>query len=190
MIQIRSSVFETNSSSMHSLVIKKNGDYYRPEELTRHLWLHNGVWTMYREDGLSFGRAPFDCLSTFESKVRYAIASLCGYRQDAAERFKEIEELVCKIVPECTRIELPEQWYYEFDDEDEDEDEEIEDKLFYGHVDEDILTLFLEKNNITLEDFLTNSKYVVIVDGDEYCIWKSMKESGLVNLNEIEKEYG
>lgn len=187
MIQIRSGVFETNSSSMHSLVIKRNGNYYQPEELTRHLWIHNGVWKLYREDGLSFGRAPFDCLSTFEAKVRYAIASLCGYRQNAAEIFKEIEELVCDIVPECTHIELPEQWYYEFDDDDNNDDE---DHIFYGHVDEDILTPFLKNNNVSLREFLTNSKYIVIVDGDEYCIWSNMKKSGLVNLREIEKEYG
>lgn len=185
MIQIRSSVFETNSSSMHSLVIKKNGDYYRPEELIRHLWLYNGVWNIRNEEDISFGRAPFDCLSTFEAKVRYAIASLCGYREDASEVFKEIEELVCDILPECTHIDLPTHWYYDFEDDSKDEK-----RISYGHVDEDILTPFLKNNNVTLREFLTNSKYVVIVDGDEYCIWHGMKESGLVNLNEIEKEYG
>lgn len=182
-IQIRSSVFETNSSSMHSLVVKKEDGYYADNELRRHLWIHNdGVWKIRNDEDITFGRYPFNCLCTFESKVRYAIASLCGWRKDAEERFKEIETLVKEIIPECTSIELPTPWGW---DDDEDED----DKTSYGSVDEDILSPFLKAENVSLREFLTNKKYVVIVDGDEYCIWKDLKRSGLVNENEIEKEY-
>lgn len=178
--QIRSSVFETNSSSMHSLVVKKEDGYYADNELRKHLWLDNdGTWDMWHEDDLTFGRHPFKCLSTFESKVRYAIASLCGWREDAEETFKEIEALVKEIIPELTRIKLPKvSWGWD-----------EEDKITYGSVDEDVLSPFLKAENISLKEFLTNKKYVVIVDGDEYCIWLDLKNSGLVNENEIEKEY-
>ena len=173
--QIRSGVFETNSSSMHSLVIKKSSEYYTYEEMCDGLWLRKGVWTIYDEDRLTFGRHPFMCLNTFESKVRYAIASLCGWRSGRAEKFKEIENLVTEIVPDCWEIKLPTNWH--------------NDELCYGCVDEDILTPFLENENISLKEFLTNKKYVVIVDGDEYCVWEDLKISGLVNLDGIEKEY-
>ena len=179
MRQIRNGVFETNSSSMHSLVIKKNSEYYTYEEMMDDLWLHKGVWDIWDSHRITFGRCPFECLNTFESKVRYAIASLCGWRSNADEKFKEIEQLVTEIIPECLEIKLPKVWYYAEDDK----------RLSYGSVDEDILTPFLEKTGITLKEFLTNKKYVVIVDGDEYCIWDSLKDSGLVNMDEIEKEY-
>ena len=179
MRQIRNGVFETNSSSMHSLVIKKNSEYYTHEEMVDDLWLHDGVWKIWDSDRITFGRSPFDCLNTFESKVRYALASLCGWHSDAEEKFKEIEQQVTEVVPECIEIKLPTAWYYGEDDE----------RLSYGSVDEDILTPFLENTGITLKEFLTNKKYVVIVDGDEYCIWNSLKDSGLVNTDEIEKEY-
>lgn len=179
--QIRSSVFETNSSSMHSLVVKREDGYYADNELRRHLWIYNGVWRIRHDEDITFGRHPFNCLCTFESKVRYAIASLCGWRKDAEKTFKEIEALVKEIIPECTSIELPTLW-----DWDDDEDG---DKISYGSVDEDILSPFLQEENISLKEFLTNKKYVVIVDGDEYCIWKNLKDSGLVNASEIEKEY-
>lgn len=174
--QIRRNVFETNSSSMHSLVIKKSSGYYTEDELRKHLWLmKNNFWEIWREDDLEFGRFPFKCLETFEGKVRYAIASLCGYRKNAAEIFKEIEKIVLEVIPECVGIELPkDNW---------------NDEVSYGYVDEDILSPFLKAENISLKEFLTNKKYVVIVDGDEYCIWDSLKDSGLVNVNEIEKEY-
>ena len=178
MRQIRNGVFETNSSSMHSLVIKKNSEYYTYEEMVDSLWLHKGVWEIWKDDRIIFGRSPFNCLNTFESKVRYAIASLCGWRNNAVEKFQEIEQLVTEIVPECFEIKLPKAWYAEDDD-----------RLSYGSVDEDILTPFLENTGITLKEFLTNKKYVVIVDGDEYCIWDSIKDAGLVNVNEIEREY-
>lgn len=184
MRQIRNSVFETNSSSMHSLVVKKNSEYYTYEEINDCMWLHNGVWDIWNDDNITFGRSPFECLNTFEAKVRYAIASLCGWYRNAEEKFKEIEQLVTEIFPECYEIKLPKVWYY--DDEDEDKDEK---RVSYGGVDEDILTPFLENTGITLKEFLTNKKYVVIVDGDEYCIWNSLKDSGLVNTDEIEKEY-
>lgn len=177
--QIRSNVFETNSSSMHSLVIKKSSGYYTYEEMCDSLWLHKGVWDIWSEDDLEFGRYPFKCLNTFETKARYAIASLCGWRSDADEKFKEIESLVTEIVPDCISIKLPKVHYWSDDEE----------KICYGSVDEDILSQFLKKENISLKEFLTNKRYVVIVDGDEYCVWDDLKNSGLVNTNEIEREF-
>ena len=179
--QIRSSVFETNSSSMHSLVVKKSSEYYTHEEMCDSLWLNNGVWKIYDDEYITFGRHPFMCLCTFESKVRYAIASLCNWRENKIEQFENIEQIVKEIIPECTSIKLPEvHWSWDEDDNGE---------IFYGSVDEDVLSPFLKNENISLKEFFTNKRYVVIVDGDEYCIWKSIKDSGLVNTDEIEKEY-
>lgn len=177
MRQIRQSVFETNSSSSHSLVIKKTGNYYTDEELRYHIYLKDdGTWDIWDDGDLDFGRAPFRCLATFESKVRYAIAALCAYNHD---RFSEIEEAVMEAIPEITKIKLPvaRRWGYD------------KNEVYYGYRDEDILSPFLRDNCIPLKEFLTNKKYVVIVDGDEYCIWDDLKDSGLVNLDEIEKEH-
>ena len=177
MIQIRSSVFETNSSSSHSLVVKKHSEYYNSEELMIGMWFEDdNAIDIWDDDDLNFGRAPFRCLETFYEKVKYAIASMCRYSGYEQEQFEKIERLVTEILPECKKIKLPKaRWN--------------DDKPYYGYVDENILTPFLEQNNISLREFLTNKKYVVIVDGDEYCIWDSLKNSGLVNQNEIEKEF-
>lgn len=63
------------------------------------------------------------------------------------------------------------------------------DRPFTGYVDENILSGFLEKEGVTLEEYLTNKKYVVIQDGDEYCYWSDMKKTGLVNMDAIDHEY-
>ena len=63
------------------------------------------------------------------------------------------------------------------------------DRPYTGYVDENILGGFLEKEGITLEEYLTNKKYVVIQDGDEYGYFGDMKRSGLINLDAIDHEY-
>lgn len=61
-------------------------------------------------------------------------------------------------------------------------------KPFTGYVDENILSAFLEKENISLEEYLTNRKYIVIQDGDEYCELENFKKIGLINLDAIDHE--
>lgn len=179
-IKIRKGVFETNSSSMHSLVVKKENEYYTQEEMTGRMYLDdNGVWKIWSDDDLHFGREPFQCLGDFSKKVKYAIASLCGYNDNAKETFDNIVKLVHEICPACTDIVLPTEYSYEDDSN----------TTYYGYVEEDILSDFLAKENITLKEFLSNKKYIVIVDGDEHCIYKSMKRSGMINTDNIEKEY-
>lgn len=88
-IKIRTSVFETNSSSMHSLVVKKENEYYTQEEMTERMYLDdNGVWKIWSDD-LYYGRELFQCLGDFSKKVEYAIASLCGYNDNARETFDD-----------------------------------------------------------------------------------------------------
>jgi hypothetical protein len=60
---------------------------------------------------------------------------------------------------------------------------------FTGYVDENILSGFLNKEEISLEEYLTNKKYVVIQDGDEYCEYENFKKLGLINLDMIDHEY-
>lgn len=190
-LQIRQNVFETNSSSMHSLVVKNTEDEYEThEEIASDIFIDEGTWNIWDDDDLTFGRAPFHCLATFRWKTYYAIACLCGYcmqydskvhLKNAEENFNNILKIVHDVYPECTNIELP--------------IVTMRDKCkpyeatFYGYVDEDILTPFLKEEGISLKEFLTNKKYFVIVDGDEYCIWRSIKRTGVINKNMIAREY-
>lgn len=177
--QTRRNVFETNSSSMHSLVVSKDDRLLTKDELTEGMYIReDGTWEIWSADDLYFGRSPFQCLTTFESKVRYTIASLCRWRSDKEKKdiFEKIKAIVLGAIPECKDIKLPTDYYEK-------------EKVIYGSVDEDILSEFLEKNNIELKDFLLNKKYVVIVDGDEYCIYDDLKKSGIINKDNIEKEY-
>lgn len=174
MFTIRQNTFETNSSSSHSLVItnKENGRY-TPEEARKELhWVKDGWWEPWED--LYFGRAPFQVLSTFEAKLRYAYAH-APLRKRPSKRHPEwenysrmywvISNKVKKLIPDFKGIKLNSRRSVGTDD-----------YALWG---------WLKKANITLEEFLMNKNIVVICDGDEYCIWTDMKALGLISKDNI-----
>ena len=219
---IRKNCFETNSSSMHSIVVTKDKGQYSKEEFTDDLYIWKDGKLNVWDSELEFGRYPFHILTTFKDKLMYAIASFCGgYTDDekADEAFDEIEKIAKKYIPELKEIKLPEKRESIFIKEDgteigpsgvwaEDDDEfyyhngkEKEHVIRseyvnvspdYGYVDHQssgLLMSFLKRKHISLEEFLTNKKYVVIIDGDEYCYWETLMKSSLINKKKIAYQY-
>jgi len=164
-INIRRSTFETNSSSMHSLVILKDD---KKPEIEDYVYVGNdNTWNIWSEDDLVFERGPFDILSTPTDKFKYLLAAF------GKERKNELIEAIKSIYPEIKKIKFPKDW---------------KDKTFYGYIDHQSIGLvknYIEENNIPLVEFLKDSKYQIIIDGDEYGIWNKMKESGLVDTESI-----
>lgn len=233
-IQIRSNVFETNSSSMHSLVVTKTNEKYSDNEIMSGIWLttdyntkeKNCVWNIH-DDDLEFGRYPFRILGSFKDKWLYACASLVELYND--DTYLELVRIAKKYIPGLKTIKLPltihsfpnkdssdfcndnlyDQKYGKTESEFikiiESEQERFGnivdyylsrdgDKWIYrtydtGFVDDNILTKFLKRENITLEEFLINKKYIVIQDGDEHCDFEKAKKTGLINLDFIDCEF-
>jgi hypothetical protein len=178
MIQIRHGVFETNSSSSHSISIKKEGHTYTKEEIMKGLWLdRDGSYYIWDND-IEFGRSPFEPLITFKDKIRFALASY----HDDQDKIDEISDIF---------TDYTEGGWLDLDSVLVDENEE--DHCWYGvikgyidHQSIGLLQNFLRSHNISLEEFLTNSKYVVWIDGDEYCIKEKLFESGLIHAEDFE----
>ena len=229
--QIRRCVFETNSSSMHSLVVTKKSCSYSKDEILNEFYLFDDiktgesdcVWIVADRD-LEFGRSPFRSLGTFYEKWLYACASLVGEYKDGM--YNQLEQIALNYVQGLKKIILPlitksiadkedkkfknNKYYQEYG---KTEDELVEylikkekdwnmeipyyksngyfcfNKPYTGYVDKDILSGFLEKENISIEQFLLNKRYVVIQDGDEYCYWQDIKDAGLINMDMIDHEY-
>lgn len=231
--QIRRGVFETNSSSQHSLCIMKNNNYYTPDEILKDFYLWDNKetgekdceWNIWDSD-LEFGRSPFRALGSFKDKWLYACASLVHEYND--EKYKELEALAFKHVPGLKKIVMPtttdcipnknnpknkdDEYAQEYGKTEDEFNEWLNKKEadwginiadywedrsgdfcferpIIGYVDEDILSEFLEKEKVSLEEYLTNKKYVVIQDGDEYNYWRDMKNAGLIDMNAIDHEY-
>lgn len=169
MIKIRKNVFETNSSSMHSIAITKRDGRYTRQEIDdeNQFTVENGVLVIDNEDDLFFGWG-FELLTTFYEKLLYAIASY-----EACNG--EILDAVRKAYPEVTAIKMIK------------EDGELVDA--YGGLDhQSIGTLqsFLSRKDITVEDFLYNKEYIAVIDNDNTCTWDNYMMSGVFNLEHME----
>lgn len=169
MISIRKNVFETNSSSSHSLVVRKedyvresNGSlYFTHDEMLESLdRVENGEYVYYLDEWY-FGRSPFRVLSTFQEKFQYAYASAKN------EDMENVQNLLFEFVPEVNRFKPPK----------------------YRGTDDYMLWSWLEKLGIDLKEFLINRKYIIICDGDEYCYWSLFKKANLLDTSVIEAEY-
>lgn len=94
---------------------------------------------------------------------------------------EQIEHLK-KRDPRIDAIELP------YDDDEDLNSEEF----YYGEVDHEsygMLEAFLSKNNVSIEDFIFDPRYIVIIDGDEIQKWNIVKETGIIDMSIIEEEF-
>ena len=191
MIQVRNSVFETNSSSSHSIVILKNKRFnknFDENEIKSQFWLDDeGKAVVFRKSN-EFGRFPFHVISSFKEKVLYCIAYYCGSfnrGEDSKDKYEEIINIVKKHVDKFDDFKWPKINYW---GEDSDTLEEID----YGTVDHqsiETLRRFIYSENISLEEFLLNKKYLIIIDGDEYNEFMGLVDSGLVSKTVFDKVY-
>ena len=178
MKQIRRNVFETNSSSSHSLVITTDNEHYTREEINKNFYVTKKGIVRLWESSLEFYRSPFDMLVTFKDKLRYAIASSNGNLVD------ECREICKKYVDGFIDFEFDTKDYV-WDSEVKDYVETNEPIPNYGGTDDYQIDGWLKKYNVSLEEFLTNKRYIVVVDGDEYNCWLHIKDSGLVDTSKI-----
>jgi hypothetical protein len=119
--------------------------------------IEDGVWKLSEGD-ISFGRSPFRVLGTPEGKARYALA------RAHSENIDEILTIMQEIYPEMKSIELP-------------ADEYSDDGIAHGYVDD----WGVIPDDLSTRDLILNKKYVIISDGDEYCVWDYFKRTPLFN---------
>lgn len=177
MFQIRKNVFETNSSSSHSLCILKEDQPL--DGLVEMNWRldNDGILHFYNEDDLQFSRWPFRILNNWYDRLCYALAS---YAYDSQTREKIID--ICrKHIKNFVNFEFPKNpWWDE------------EGPYFYGCVDHqsmNLLSRFLKTHNVSLEDFIFNDRYLVIIDGDEYCYFDELQGLPIWNKDAVEEIY-
>ena len=231
-INVRTGMFETNSSSAHSLLIMKKRQTMTQQEIRDEYYLdeewHNGnVLRLHSYDN-EYGRS-FDVLTSFRDKLSYALASMCGncYRLktyiEAGDTFKKVFEPLLKKLVGVDEVEMPmdNRCFNVYsdtvtDDECQDYDtyEEVPyDDLVYnedceystksgrkqeriwldvpdfGGIDHQSLGLFqgfLKKYGLTLEEYLIRKDIVVVIDGDELCVFGTMMDSGLIDKDAIQ----
>lgn len=173
MFQIRAGIFETNSSSAHALVIKKEGVQITSENFDEEgrTYVNCNGELRYWEHDLVFDRSPFKVLTSVGDKLAYVTAAF------ESQRERIIAE-VMKRIPSIEKIKFPTDWGT--------------DETVYGWIDHQsagMLPYAVRKEGIDPVDVILNTRYIIIVDGDEYGIFDNMVQNGLINMDEIEKTY-
>lgn len=181
MINIRKGVFETNSSSSHSIVVTKanNDTQYNVDAGWR--VDKTGILSFW-DDDLEFGRYPFKFLYNWYHRLCYAIASANTTSSDFQAQLDVIRNICKKHINNFKDFKFPIEHSW---------NENEEDEIIYGWVDHQSASLldeFLEKYHVDLEDFIFNDNYIVIIDGDEYEIFNDMKEAKIINDDFIETQ--
>lgn len=195
--------FETNSSSMHSLSVRKTDGTYSAEEarmseairdepkfdviitankghrirnkeqLKSEMW----IWSdklHFSSYELDFINSPMQVLAGPREKLKYAVASAMS-SENAEQRIAEVKTVFAKILPHIN-FELEKSRFNVF----------ARGRCLSGGVERDILGPFLKDNNISLEDFIVHQKYIVIVNYAEYT---KMKNLNMVNESTILSRY-
>lgn len=168
MIKVRSGMFETNSSSEHCFCINSSTETQMFPKYEFYI-RDNGSVSIW-DDDLSFDRGPFEILFSVFSKAKYAIA----YYQE--ERFDEIQDIFARAYnatnPEIkfTKFDMPHDW----------KDRDVIDYGYIDHQSIGVLPMFLDMEGITIEEFITNPKYVIVIDGDECRFFDRYKKNGLL----------
>jgi hypothetical protein len=168
-------MFETNSSSMHSLVILKDIDQcFPPSTNWKKEFNADNTYTIMvgRND---FGRVPLLFLAHPVDKFLYLVADRYSeYSENSADRDIFVQRMIEKL-DDCSSIEFTGMnWNGHID---------------YGYVDHQssgVIWSYLDREGIDAMDFIFDPKSMIVIDGDEYCAWECVKNSGLVNSDNIE----
>lgn len=105
---IRRSVWETNSSSQHSICVTKRNEYQKIKKYDRNsdpspdveeIYLRDGKWRL-RHLSEGYGRWPLMILTTFEDKLKYAMCEYLGDLYPDDPRYDYIYSCFKSIVKE------------------------------------------------------------------------------------------
>lgn len=165
MVKIRRGVFETNSSSSHSIVMMnravsiKEKSYAASGSIDR-----DGVLNMYGCP--EFGR-NFRVYTSWIDKFAYCCASF------GEKKIDELCETVKANRPEVKEIHFAKDYGGETD---------------YGYVDHQSSFLLhdaIQQLGITAEQFIFDPHIILICDGDELHIFDSLKRAGIVDMDNV-----
>lgn len=102
-VQVRRGLWETNSSSAHTICVTKNYGRMTQQEIRDEFYLLNNILTV-SSDNHTFGWG-FEILRGFRSKLKYALASYCGdchtlksYDKSEEEFLKVFRPLLLELV--------------------------------------------------------------------------------------------
>ena len=176
MICVRRGVFETNSSSSHSIVMMKRDNPSKTindSNMVDSDWFVNdkGIMDFWYEQDLEFGRSPFELLTDWYGRLRYCIAAF----GDDKTKLDELRDICIRRISGFVDFKFKEAW---------------DCKTYTGYIDHQsmgILERALLEFKVSLEDFIFNDRYIIVIDGDEYNVFDTFVETDMFNDKAVEQ---
>lgn len=208
---IRHGTFETNSSSMHSLVLMKKAKQVKDEGKPKRVNIVDNEYTAgnhfdeYNVYLNEYDRWPFQILNTPIKKAMYILASKCKRYGD--ETYTAVVDAIRKIYPDFEGVTPIVHTSYKYKGisevqgnlpwEDSEETVKLNENSFlqwdenFGYVDWQSSGLINKAltDGVTIEEIITDPRYVIYIDGDEYYELSKMIKSGIINILNIEKSW-
>ena len=175
MIQIRQSVFETNSSSSHSIVVRNESEQlfrFADNEIYSDFASYDGT-TLTLTGGNYFGWG-WDILTNWLDRFAYAIASFSGDDGTIERIISQVKDrLGCEI-----EIGTHNPWWSDA--------KTVPDYGTVDHQSSDVLIYTLSGEGIDPVDFIFDDRYIVIIDNDNND--SDTHDAFVAKLN-VKKEY-
>ena len=164
MLRIRENIFETNSSSAHSIVLRQK---YNENSVEKNLKVFNEIVSKNNNTYVLDKEGQYSCnfryIHTWREKLKYAIL-FYHIHHDENERIINIDEndeYVLSKLKEVSNIEsissVDKKEFYE--------------ESYIDHASVMILDHFLNYKKVDLVDFIFNDKYALITDNDNDSIF-------------------
>ncbi len=179
---IRFNTFETNSSSMHSLVVTKTCRQYTHDELNFGHYPEDKEYKLFDMcySDPQFERFPFQVLRTPREKLMYYIGWYVGYKDD-----KDKEQMVLNFLSNKLNLPIEDIKIKLYDKNWDDDEIDYYPKVYPNDTGEDVFEC-LENHNVSFEEFIMDPRYTVIIDGDEYRELEHMFECNLIDISNID----
>jgi hypothetical protein len=192
-------------TTTYIIIKKKESSYFTQEEARWDVSVgRDGLLSPPYEYFRDYFYKPptFQVLADMREKIFYTLASMCKNKND--EVYGEVCDVIRTYCPAFRDLDV---WLESkaYDQKNHTEEEMIEIfgagnyiekegywiawKCDFGFCARHILSDFLKQEGITITEFITNKRYLIIVDDAKEHIYRSMKECGLINMKVIEKEY-
>lgn len=173
MLQIRQSVFETNSSSSHSIVVQKYGSVKPTGTSSDFAEFEDGILTLHQGNGFHWG---WDVLTNWLDRFAYTMAEF-GEDENTAQDI--LERVKRRIDADDVEIHLHDPWWAN--------GEEVPDFGSIDHQSQGTLMHFLSEKGIDELDFIFDDRYIVIIDNDNNY---GDRRAEFISKLDVEDEYG
>lgn len=185
--------------SSHHIITTANNEHENYSD--KHFYLGLNKKCEYKVYDKKYSWHDFNCLVTMSEKFDYCIASMLGYlihpngfytKSKTPKQLNNSHDRLLHALIRFSNTNISKLvGTFEYFGYNKKTGHEYDDNYFGAVVvdSKDLVTKFLKENHISLYEFLTNKKYVIITDDADRNYFKHMIDIGLIDKSKIVSDF-